>query len=222
MPEFPGRLRTPRLPSAPATPAVGEMYYNTAANTLYWWNGTLWVTAGTPRVTTLPGSPVDGQEVYYVADNTKGVLWHLRYNAAGGTYKWEFLGGSPMWTYVATNEATTQFNWTDLTTVGPTVTVALAGDYEAEAITEVYGNTGAQAITAPMFGTTLPPTDTAGAGYWMTGGVTGGDITISTKIIGTVPTAGQTIRMVYRQAGTASQTAGFLNRRLYIRPIRVG
>jgi hypothetical protein len=45
MPEIVGRLRTPRLASAPATPAVGEMYYNTATNTLYWWNGTSWVSA---------------------------------------------------------------------------------------------------------------------------------------------------------------------------------
>lgn len=45
MPEIVGRLRTPRLASAPATPAVGEMYYNTATNTLYWWNGTAWVSA---------------------------------------------------------------------------------------------------------------------------------------------------------------------------------
>jgi hypothetical protein len=45
MPEVVGRLRTPRLPSAPATPAVGEIYYDTVANILYWWNGTTWVSA---------------------------------------------------------------------------------------------------------------------------------------------------------------------------------
>lgn len=45
MPEIVGRLRTPRLASAPVSPAVGEMYYNTATNILYWWNGTAWVSA---------------------------------------------------------------------------------------------------------------------------------------------------------------------------------
>jgi len=45
MPEFTGRLRTPRLPSAPASPVVGELYYDTSTNILYWWNGTAWVSA---------------------------------------------------------------------------------------------------------------------------------------------------------------------------------
>lgn len=46
MPEFPGRLRTPRLASAPSSPAVGELYYDTAGNVLYYWNGTAWVSGG--------------------------------------------------------------------------------------------------------------------------------------------------------------------------------
>jgi hypothetical protein len=45
MPEVVGRLRTPRLPSAPASPAVGEMYYDTTTNVLYWWNGTVWTSS---------------------------------------------------------------------------------------------------------------------------------------------------------------------------------
>lgn len=44
--EILGRLRTPRLAAAPASPAVGEMYYDTALNTLFWWNGTTWQAAG--------------------------------------------------------------------------------------------------------------------------------------------------------------------------------
>lgn len=56
-----------------------------------------YVTASLPgpeRVTSLPAYPFDGQEVYYVADATNGIIWHLRYNASGGTYKWEFVGGN--------------------------------------------------------------------------------------------------------------------------------
>lgn len=45
MPEFPGRLRSPRLAAAPATPAKGEMYFDTVGNVLYWYNGTAWVSA---------------------------------------------------------------------------------------------------------------------------------------------------------------------------------
>jgi hypothetical protein len=45
MPDIVGRLRTPRLPAAPSSPAVGEVYYDTSTNILYWWNGTSWVSA---------------------------------------------------------------------------------------------------------------------------------------------------------------------------------
>jgi hypothetical protein len=50
MPEFVGRLRTPRLASAPATPVVGELYYDTVGNDLLWWNGSAWVSAPAFRV----------------------------------------------------------------------------------------------------------------------------------------------------------------------------
>jgi hypothetical protein len=43
MPEVVGRLRTPRLAAAPASPAKGEMYFDTGTNKLYWWNGTAWI-----------------------------------------------------------------------------------------------------------------------------------------------------------------------------------
>ena len=45
MPDVVGRLKTPRLSGAPSSPTVGELYYNTATNILYWWNGTTWVSA---------------------------------------------------------------------------------------------------------------------------------------------------------------------------------
>src|SRR4029077_4675700 len=45
MPEIVGRLRTPRLAVAPSSPTAGEMYYDTATNTLYWYNGTAWVSS---------------------------------------------------------------------------------------------------------------------------------------------------------------------------------
>jgi len=43
MPEIPGTLKPPRLASAPGTPVLGQMYANTASNTVYWWNGTVWL-----------------------------------------------------------------------------------------------------------------------------------------------------------------------------------
>jgi hypothetical protein len=42
MPEVTGRLRTPRLAAAPASPVVGEVYYDTVANKLLCWDGVEW------------------------------------------------------------------------------------------------------------------------------------------------------------------------------------
>lgn len=68
MPEIVGKLITPRLAGAPSSPVTGEVYYNTATNKLYWWNGTAWVAA--------EGGAAGGGAVDYIGN------W-----AAGTTYK---------------------------------------------------------------------------------------------------------------------------------------
>jgi len=56
-PDIVGRLRPPRLASAPASPAPGEEYFNSTGNTLQFWNGTAWISmtptagGGTPVLT---------------------------------------------------------------------------------------------------------------------------------------------------------------------------
>lgn len=43
---FPGRLRLPNLAAAPSAPAAGEVYYDTAANCLMTFNGSVWIPSG--------------------------------------------------------------------------------------------------------------------------------------------------------------------------------
>jgi hypothetical protein len=44
--KYEGRnLRAHQLGAAPSSPVTGQLYYNTADNTLYWWNGTAWIPA---------------------------------------------------------------------------------------------------------------------------------------------------------------------------------
>ena len=57
----------------------------------------------------LPPAPVDGQEIYYqstamLATNT---IWHLRYNNALSTYKWQYVGGTPMLAFASAGVAYT-------------------------------------------------------------------------------------------------------------------
>jgi hypothetical protein len=60
------RLTLPNLATAPSSPASGDSYYNTVANTVYVYNGTSWVDLGAPSGGTIyyqtgsPTSPANG------------------------------------------------------------------------------------------------------------------------------------------------------------------
>lgn len=90
----------------------------------------------------LPGSPTNGQEVYYVADDTNGVVWHFIYrSASASSFKWEFVGGSPL---RATGTGGTITSTTYQTTNAPSITLpALGGDYDFD----FGGRIGRQAAT---------------------------------------------------------------------------
>jgi len=93
-----------------------------------------WVGGADGRGTTLPTNPVDGQLFVYVADATLGIEWLLKYNAGEtGSYKWRCLSGPSLYHEVTTWQGlSNQGAYTDLATVGPQVTVPLAGDYLVE------------------------------------------------------------------------------------------
>lgn len=85
-------------------------------------------------VSALPGSPFDGQEIYYqnATMATAGTVWHFRYRAGGGTYKWEYLGGGEL-NAVNTTSGTAASTTAVAFTNTPTITVPLAGDYFVQA-----------------------------------------------------------------------------------------
>jgi hypothetical protein len=119
----------------PTSPVEGdEVYYVTDASydtvSLLRYSGTEWHQVGVPPyVTALPTPPFDGFEVFYAADATNGVIWHLRYRSGGGTHKWEYVGGPPMYAEVQTSQMTSSATYAALATAGPSITLPLAGDY---------------------------------------------------------------------------------------------
>lgn len=82
--------------------------------------------------TTLPGSPFDGQMAVLTDSLTLPTYqWVFRYHAGSSqTDKWEFVGGAPAQTEVATAETTASTTYTALTTAGPSFTIPNAGVYQ--------------------------------------------------------------------------------------------
>ena len=90
---------------------------------------------GTHYATTLPGSPVDGQETILVDSLTVATYqWRFRWNAgSANTDKWEFIGGSPVITEVATAELlNANAVYVALATAGPSFALPRAGVYTVE------------------------------------------------------------------------------------------
>ena len=83
------------------------------------------------ELTKLSETATDGDECYALADATNGVMLRLRFRAASTSpYRWERVGGPPLFHNLLTAETQTATGaWGDLATVGPTVTVPFAGDY---------------------------------------------------------------------------------------------
>lgn len=87
-----------------------------------------------PLVTALPTTGLfDGMEVIFTDSLTAGLyFWRFRYVAARPTNKWVFVGGAPAFSQVDTNQSTTSSTYADLGTVGPDLTVPIAGLYVVE------------------------------------------------------------------------------------------
>jgi hypothetical protein len=79
----------------------------------------------------LPGEAIDGQEHILVDSLTAPTYqWRFRYNAGrADANKWEFVGGPPLLTEVATNENITSTSYASLATPGPSITIPRAGIY---------------------------------------------------------------------------------------------
>lgn len=178
-------------------------------------------------VTSLPSSPVDGQEVYYAADATNGVIWHLRYRAASSSsYKWEFIGGPPLTDYIATDQSTTSGTFTDLATAGPTITLALAGDYviQLEVMITPHANqwTYAQAIVFDD-GSAMSGPQVNGFANFYDASTTRRNALISTSasMRQTGIGAGSVMKVKYSSSNGADASS-FSRRALTITPVRVG
>lgn len=183
-------------------------------------NNMKWIGGADSRGTSFPGSPVDGQIYHYVADATLGVVWRFKYNAgSASSFKWEADGEQvPLVQEVDSTETTSTTTYTDLATVGPSVTVPLAGDYSITISAAIVPNTsvGTMQVSYSVGGTAASDNDSIYAvGY--TGEARNHTRTRRKNGL----SASDLIRMKYKCVGTPGPaTVQF--RRLEVRPRRVG
>lgn len=216
-----------RPTSSPGSPGVtGREYYAIDTDQRFKDTGTSWVEISKVLavVTSLPASPQDGQECLLLADAANGVVWHLKYRAASSSaYKWEFIGGNSLRSEVATEELRIGATYGDLATVGPQITLPLAGDYivSGGAHAWISGTGASQVFAAVKLGTAATAdTEALAASYTIPQAVAnaqGGQS--SREILAAARAAADVLKMQYR----ASAGTGVWTRRwLAVRPRRVG
>lgn len=165
-----------------------------------------------------PSSPSTGDIWIATAVDSAGTAWMFRYDSTQTTYKWVFCGGIGMYAIVTTFESTSVSSptFTDLATVGPSITIARAGDYQIEYGFQAGGNSGANAQAAVIgngsgLGLPLAITQAANAG--------GGIFTASMIAKATGLSASEVVKLEYNTTNGVS--TNFQNRYLRITPIRV-
>jgi hypothetical protein len=118
-----------------ATANNGLLYFETDWNQTWRSNGSAWQRIGmSPRKVApseIPGlSAIDGDEIMVVVAANSN--WHMRYNAFEGAYKWEFLGGPPMFAEITVADLISSSSYVDASTPGPTIVLPRAGIYDIE------------------------------------------------------------------------------------------
>lgn len=166
-----------------------------------------------------PASPRD-KDIWIATDvDANGTRWMFQYNATSASpYKWEFIGGAAQGASITANHNTPNVNvWTDLSTIGPSVTVARAGDYVVSGTAGITGGPagtglsvgiarGAADANNPLIATIAEPV----AGYFA-------QVSIPAQTLTDVVAGGE-IRMRYF---TTAATMGAQQRRLSVSPVRV-
>lgn len=109
----------------------------TADGDLLVWDSILGRYKARPRgavevVTSLPTGPFPGQEIILVDSISSPTFhWHLRYNDLSvSSYKWEFIGGSPLFAQVTGGQGGTNSTYANVTG-GPSVSLpsGVGGDF---------------------------------------------------------------------------------------------
>jgi len=168
--------------------------------------------------TSFPGSPADGQ-VFILVDSTTSPTywWQFRYNAnSSSTYKWEFIGGAPIYANIDTQESVTNTSYADPTTPGPSITVPRAGSYEIAHGAHAQCAAANFAVVSPKLGAATPQLADGAFAYNASAAT---EAAVSHTIIKTLAAA-DVVKLQYSSL-SGSAVAYFRYRWLLIRPLRL-
>lgn len=172
-----------------------------------------------PLVSYLPLNPQDGDEVRYLADATNGVIWLLRYrSSAPSIYRWEFVGGSVLYSEVTTEQNTSSTSYAALSTAGPSVTLPLPGDYDVDTGCRGHANTNAAYVSMSYdIGSTA-----ASDNDWVVANEPTGSNTSPKTQMRRRRKTGLTAVTLTAKYKTSAGMAAFSNRWMSVIPVRVG
>ena len=162
---------------------------------------------------TPPGSPFEGQ--LWGLSPTAGVVWVFRYNAGSASaYKWEFVGGPPLY------QEQTNFNGSDVTNstvyiapptnAGPDITIPRAGDYDVL----IGGQISGQGVLGYAIGGTAASDDDALSGMTTGNNYSAGITRRKTGL------AAATL-LATRIKNPPANSCTFLRRRMSVTPVRI-
>lgn len=170
-------------------------------------------------------TPTDGQIIAFqdpttLVDGTStmrqlGVRWLLQYDGRSSSgSKWEYVGGPPLYKAVDADELTTSTTYVDLTTVGPSITVPLAGDYILTWRCECYSSGG----VSPMW---MSPNANTTDESVVSSNVTDNTHQQIRTVLKTGVSASTLFKCQYKK-GVGGTSVNFRKRTLEILPVRVG
>lgn len=209
--------------SSGGSPGIsGRFYYSTDTKMLSYDYGTGWIDIPIDRLwnesLTPPSSPKDG-DIWVFRAAGSGELWIFRFLQSAIVYKWEFIGGSPLKTEIATAEPFGDNTaYTDATSVGPDVTVPRNGQYHVEFGFDGSGSTSGTVIVASPKLAGLTTSDAQSAGVLIN---SVWPMHAHRRIWTPTMTLGDLIRLQYKRVGTAGGTPTVQRRYISITPVRV-
>ena len=161
--------------------------------------------------TSPPANPVDGQ--IWMLPASDGVVWQFRYNAAGATYKWEFVGGAPVYKAVIADQIPSPLSTYVYLTTQLSFLVPRAGDY----LVDARARAGGSAVSSNGIG--VVKTSTGGSPGFASNAHNNANwyaaLAVEDKLLAV--SAGDGLAVVYH----ATASISFGNRSLSVIPVRV-